>query len=136
MPKRYRSKIAPAIAISLVLVFAGVEAMMLVYRIWPAALLVLAMVVAVIWLYFGTVYEICENKTLKVKSGFLGATVVPVDRITEIRPSRSSLAAPAWSANRLEIVYRPGTSLLVSPVRQELFIHDLLLLRPEIVVKL
>ena len=63
---------------------------------------------------------------------------LPIDKISEIRPSRSWLSAPALSLDRIAIkfsdrkVLKSYAPLLISPVRRDEFIAQLLQVNPAI----
>ena len=71
-------------------------------------------------------YRVREDLLL-IQSGLLRFKV-PVKQITEVRESRCSLSAPAWSLDRLLIRYEVGgkmKSVMVSPQDKSLFLADL-----------
>lgn len=85
----------------------------------------------------GTYYRIDGNK-LVVYSLFI-PTAYPIDKIKEIKPTKSMLSAPAISlSHRLAITFtdrkilKSYIPLIISPVRQEEFIRQLLDINPQI----
>ncbi len=68
---------------------------------------------------------------LRVRGGLLLRYEVPIAWISEVRPSRNPLSSPAWSLDRLEIVYRspsglpPSFPLLISPRDRDGFLDEL-----------
>lgn len=62
---------------------------------------------------------------LVVRSGVLRYRI-PLDGIIRVYPTRNPLSAPAWSLNRLGIVYTKGRSrsfALISPERRDEFLE-------------
>jgi hypothetical protein len=57
---------------------------------------------------------------------------VPYDRITEVKPSRSILASPALSLDRIEIRHGPHLPVLISPDDRQRFLLDLQRLTPHL----
>ena len=68
---------------------------------------------------------------LLVRGGLLLRYEVPIAWISEVRPSSNPLSSPAWSLDRLEIVYRspsklpPSFPLLISPRDRDGFLDEL-----------
>lgn len=79
--------------------------------------------VLVPWIWFGTGYRIAEDH-LAIRSGPF-AWRIPLASIKEVRPSRSIVAGPALSFDRLEIVYGSHQSVLVSPAGRAGFLEAL-----------
>ncbi|MEM1261021.1 MAG: PH domain-containing protein [Pseudomonadota bacterium] len=80
----------------------------------------IASVALVIWLLMATYYRVDDGE-LTIVSGPLSWRI-DLTSIESIEPSRSVLAAPALSLDRLEIRYGGGRSVLVSPDDQAAFI--------------
>lgn len=98
-------------------------------RSWVAvvALAVTAMVVGTIW--FGTVYEI-RGRFLEIRIGPVRMPARDLASLRRVRRSRSLVAAPANSLDRLELEFGEGETLLVSPHRESLFLDELRALAP------
>jgi hypothetical protein len=82
----------------------------------------------VAWVLLGTHYTL-SHETLEIRSG-PSRWRVPIADITDVRPVRSLLSAPALSTDRLEIVH--GTcheSAQISPRDRERFLEELSSLR-------
>ncbi|WP_290147489.1 PH domain-containing protein [uncultured Duncaniella sp.] len=69
----------------------------------------------------------------------LSLPLTPIDKIKEIKPTKSVLSSPATSlTHRLAITFtnrkilKSSIPLIISPVRQEEFIRHLLSINPEI----
>lgn len=104
--------------------------------IWPTiiCLIMLAFVIATL---IGIYYKIDHDK-LVVYSFFI-PTAYPIDKIKEIKPTKSVLSAPATSlTDRLAITFtdrnvlKSFAPLIISPVDQEEFIQQLLAINPQI----
>lgn len=87
--------------------------------------------------FLSTYYEVCEDELI-VHSSFKVAKY-PIDKIKEIKPTNSWLAAPAASlSKRIAITFtdknvlRSSIPLIISPARQSEFIHQLLSINPDI----
>lgn len=59
-------------------------------------------------------------------------TTAALAGIQTLRASRSLLAAPALSMNRIEVVASPGPSVVISPVDQPRFLRHLLARAPHV----
>lgn len=90
-------------------------------------------VLAFILLTFLSIYYRIDGNRLMVYTFFIPKTY-PIDRIVEIRPTKSSLSSPATSlTHRLAISFSDRKiPLVISPVRQEEFTRQLLAVNPEI----
>jgi hypothetical protein len=80
-----------------------------------------------LWGCYRITYEITPTD-LTVRVGPF-RTIVPLDRIAEVFPTRNPLSAPAPSLDRLQINYRNDSSktksILISPKDMEGFVRDL-----------
>lgn len=72
-------------------------------------------------------YEI-DDDILRVRSGFITYRIV-LGSIVRVESTRSLLSAPAWSLDRLRLVFRAGrgieTALMVSPADKTGFVSAL-----------
>ncbi|MDE6553237.1 MAG: PH domain-containing protein [Muribaculaceae bacterium] len=91
-------------------------------------------------LFLGTYYRIDGDKLVIYQ--FFSLTILPIDKISEIRPTKTILAAPATSlTHRIAIkfsdrkVLKSSAPLVISPVREEEFIAQLTALNPNIIVE-
>ena len=85
-----------------------------------------------IWLIYGTRYALTDENLVAFCGPF--RTVVPLAAIEEVRPSRSPLASPAPSLDRIEVRHSGrALGLLVSPLDKEGFLADLKLRCPQLV---
>lgn len=104
---------------------------------WWVILLMSAIILFVLLTYFGIYYRI-DGKNLVVYQFFI-PKAYPIDKIVEIKPTKSKLSAPATSlTRRLAIrfsdlsILRSYVPLMISPVRQQAFIAQLLSVNPAI----
>ena len=104
--------------------------------IWPT-IICIVMLAFVLVTFLSIYYRIDGNK-LVVYSFFL-STAYPINKIKEIKPTKSVLSSPATSlTHRLAITFtdrkiiKSSIPLIISPVRQEEFIRHLLSINPEI----
>lgn len=104
--------------------------------IW-VAIICLAMWAFVLLTLIGIYYKIDGDK-LVVYSFFI-PTAYPIDKINEIKPTKSVLSAPATSlSHRLAIsftdrrIMKSTMPLIISPVRQREFLCQLLAVNPDI----
>ena len=106
------------------------------HSLWLVTLC-LAMLAFVLLTFIGIYYRIDGDK-LVVYSFFI-PTAYPIDKIKEIKPTKSVLSSPATSlSHRLAItvtnlkILKSTTPLIISPVHQEEFIRSLLSINPQI----
>ena len=104
--------------------------------IWPT-IVCLVMLAFVLLTFMGIYYRIDGDKL--VVYTFFRPTAYPIDKIKEIKPTNSVLSSPAVSlSHRLAITFtdrkilKSSTPLIISPVRQDEFIGQLLSINPEI----
>lgn len=106
------------------------------HSLWLVTLC-LGMLAFVLLTFQGIYYRIDGDKLI-VYSFFI-PTAYPIDKIKEIKPTKSVLSAPATSlSHRLAITFtdrkilKSYMPLIISPVRQEEFIRHLRSINPEI----
>lgn len=105
-------------------------------RIWPT--IICLVMLAFVLVTFLSVYYRIDGDKLVVYTFFI-PTSYPIDKIKEIKPTKSVLSSPATSLpHRLAITFtdrkilKSSIPLIISPVRQEEFIRQLLSINPEI----
>ena len=87
--------------------------------------------VLVVWILLATYYTF-ENQFLAVRCGPMRLRV-PLEKITEVAPSRSPLSGPALSLDRLKIKHRGSTiGVLISPVDKSGFLTELAARAPQL----
>jgi hypothetical protein len=104
--------------------------------IWPT--IICLVMLAFVLVTFLSIYYRIDGDTLVVYSFFI-PTAYPIDKIKEIKPTKSVLSSPATSlSHRLAITFtdrnilKSSIPLIISPMRQEEFIRHLLSINPEI----
>ena len=125
---RFPSKIDGWLVPVLLLAFAGLIVALITVLVeptpWPLRIVTAVIVVLVtallISVFRNTGYEVGETE-LRVVSGPFKWTI-PLEDITDIRPTRNPLSAPALSMDRLKISYGKRKFVLVSPANKEGFI--------------
>lgn len=84
----------------------------------------LASAVLSIWILLGTSYTLASDRLIARCGPF--TTTVSLEAIEGVSPSRSPLASPACSLDRLHIRHRGSSSgLLVSPIDKRAFLESL-----------
>ena len=104
--------------------------------IWPT--IICLVMLAFVLVTFLSIYYRIDGDKLVVYSFFI-PTAYPIDKIKEIKPTKSVLSSPATSlTHRLAITFtdrnilKSYMPLIISPVRQEEFIRHLRSINPEI----
>ena len=77
-----------------------------------------------LWLWFGTSYKI-DDENLIVKNGPFKSTI-DIKSIKKLRATKTLLAGPALSIDRIEIQYKRYDFVIVSPKEKNKFIESLL----------
>jgi len=93
-------------------------------------MIMIAVILFVGWIWFGTGYEISENE-LKIRCGPFRQRI-PIQEIKEIKKTRSPLSSPACSLDRMEIKYGNSKRVLISPADKENFIKTIIQKSPSI----
>lgn len=88
----------------------------------------------IMWIWFGTYYEINGNQ-LKIVGGPF-RWKIDIKTIKSIRKTRNPLSSPALSLNRLEILYGKWGTILISPKHEDEFCNELIKINSTIDVKL
>ena len=104
--------------------------------IWPTIICIVMLAFVLVTLL--SIYYRIDGDKLVVYSFFI-PTPYPIDKIKEIKPTKSVLSSPATSlTHRLAITFtdlkilKSSIPLIISPVHQEGFIRHLLSINPEI----
>jgi len=90
---------------------------------WPIFLICGLMLVFVAWLYLATQYRV-SSTTINIHGGVFKVKV-PLDSIKSVKTSRDSIASPAFSLDRLEIIYGSNKRILISPKDKAGFLSDI-----------
>ena len=86
----------------------------------------------ILHIFLKTTY-IVENKTLKIKCGFLFNKNILIDDIKGIKKTKNLISSPAPSFDRIEIKYGKFDEVIISPKDKVGFAKDLTLINPTIV---
>lgn len=139
MTKIYKSKIGLSIVIPLALSLVLPLVIMVMNRIWVGVIIIgvvaLFVVLFVAYLFTNTYYEITDSNKLTIKAGFLINIEIDINSIQSVEPTKSMLAAPALSLDRLKICYNKYSSVIISPKEKDDFIRQLKMINPNIIVK-
>ncbi|MCC2591637.1 PH domain-containing protein [Chryseobacterium sp. MFBS3-17] len=73
-----------------------------------------------------------DEKNLVISHSFFIKNKIPVKSVRRITETNNLLSSPAASLDRLEILYNGADVILISPVRTEEFLQDLLKVNPDI----
>lgn len=108
---------------------------------WTALIIFVATNLFVVLTLLGIYYKIAGNELWVY--GFFRPSKFPIDKISEVKSTKSVLSAPATSlTHRLAIkfsdrkVLKSAMPLIISPERQQEFIAQLLSINPNIRVKI
>ncbi len=134
LTKSYKSKVQLSVMLPLAFVLVSTEMLMLINKVWPAALFVVFAILFVTYLYFDTSYRITNNGKLIIKGGFLIKKEINISSIKKIKATHNPLAAPAFSLDRLEISYNKYDTILISPEDKPAFIEQLRQINPAIII--
>ncbi|WP_139343293.1 PH domain-containing protein [Virgibacillus siamensis] len=83
-----------------------------------------------LWIWFGTGYRI-ENHVIKIKNGPFRSEIAIQD-INSIGKTKSLMATPALSVERLTLRYGKYSEMLLSPKNEKEFVELLLAKNPQI----
>jgi hypothetical protein len=85
------------------------------------------------WIWTATDYTLTSSDLL-VRSGPFRWRV-PLAEIQAVNPTRNPLSSPALSMDRLEVVYRRGSVLLISPQDKNRFLRSLVTQAPHLALR-
>ena len=136
MSKCYPSKISYALLVFIFLIFFGPLIPIVLSETLNVALLgtvaFLFIVFAfILHLFLKTEYTI-ESNLLKIKCGLLNYKPIDISKIKEISNTKSLMASPAPSFDRIEIKYGEFSSIIISPKDKHEFAEDLIKINPNI----
>lgn len=120
---------ASEIDIWLVCVFAGTLILPLALGVifggflWPALAICGVISAFIIWLYLATKYKVTQDD-ITVHAGLYKVTI-PLSSIVSVTATRDIASSPAFSLNRLEIVYDQNSRILISPKNRDSFLSDI-----------
>lgn len=91
--------------------------------LWPSLVIVGVIAAFSIWLYLATKYKVTEDEII-VHAGLYKVTIVRKS-IVSVTAMRDVAASPAFSLDRLEIVYNHNQRILISPKNRDNFLSDI-----------
>ncbi len=101
---------------------------------YGAVIILLLSVLFVAYLFLTIEYRITHT-ALNIKSGFIVDKNIAINEIKSVQKTNNMLSSPALSLDRLEIKYgNKFDFILISPVRKEEFVKELLSVNPDIQV--
>ena len=103
-------------------------------EIIAASIINIISILVILWLWFGTYYDIKENQLIVVGGPFRWK--IDIMTITSIKRSRNPLSSPALSLNRLEILHGKWGVIFISPKNEQKFCEYLIEINHKIDVKL
>jgi hypothetical protein len=101
----------------------------------PVIISVSLIALTFIGLYLTTVYAITDNGKLSIQCAFLINEQIDVSSIKKITNTRTLMAAPALSFDRMLISYGNDNGIVISPKDKKAFIHALKRLNNDIIVE-
>ena len=126
--KRLVGLFVAALVVPWVLLFSDARSHEVPATVWWAVGGVSLFVITLIRVTAWPVEYAIEDDVLRIRSGFVSYRIV-LGSIVRVEPTRSILSAPAWSLDRLRIVFRAGkgleTALMISPADKKEFVHAL-----------
>ncbi|MEM7655137.1 MAG: PH domain-containing protein [Bacteroidota bacterium] len=129
----YHSKIGWGLATFLFGILGCTIALMWSSESWGGIILVGGVLAFCVHLFLTTCYTVVDDQLL-VRSGFIFKEDIPIHAISQIIPTNNPISSPAASLDRLEITYRQGQKVLISPRAKAEFVAHLLKINPDIVV--
>ena len=131
----FKSKLSPfsLIIFSLILVL-GI--LLLTKGSISGFIILILLLIFFIYLYTSTRYIITNDERLIINCGFLVHEEMDIKSILTIASTRTLLAAPAFSFDRIIISDNYFQSIVISPVDRDVFLQKLLMINPEIAIKI
>lgn len=136
MKKEFPSKVSYGLLTFIFLVFYGPLIPELISGnfntgIWGTLIFLSLLFILVLHLFFKTRY-IIEDDQLKIKAGLFSYKPIEIASIKEISNSRSLIASPAPSFDRIEIKYGSYDEVYLSPKNKTAFVAALIEINPSI----
>ena len=132
LTKIYRSKVnIPLALLVFVPIIAGLI-LTLSERTWGAAVIMGLTLIFLSAMYLTTFYAIPAEQDLVVRGGGFISRRIPIANINRLQKTRTILAGPALSMDRLYVQFDQGDAVVISPVRKSEFIETLLKINPNI----
>jgi hypothetical protein len=125
MKKTFKSKIDLTVLIPVSVILIGAETYLLLNKIIIGAIAVALLAAFIIYLCIDTLYQVIDDKKLRIKSGFLFNQEIYIKSIKKVKSTKDHRASPALSSDRLEIRYNRYGRVVVSPNNKSGFIKEL-----------
>ncbi len=91
--------------------------------LWPALIICGIITAFIMWLYAATKYKVTPDEII-VHAGLYKVTIARKS-IVSVTAMRDLAASPAFSLNRLEILYNQNSRILISPQNRDRFLSDI-----------
>lgn len=136
MVTKYPSKVSYGLLLFIFAVFYGPILAELIGNGYGSAMLGVALFLTpifglVVHMLFSTTYTI-EHEKLHVRCGFFSYKPIAITDIKKIAPTKTFIASPAPSFDRIEIRYGKFDSVVISPKDQTAFVQHVMALNPAI----
>lgn len=133
--EKFKSKIDLWFILFLVLLFGLIQVRLVYDQSWIAFAFILFVVAFIVQMYSTTFYSI-ENKKLLIKCGFFYNLSIEIESIKQISESYNIISSPAFSFDRLEILYNNFDTVLISPKEKLRFIEAIKKINPQTEIKI
>jgi energy-coupling factor transporter transmembrane protein EcfT len=133
----FKSKIGLELLIPIIIIFGTVFYLILSDPIsWLGVVILVITILFIIHMFLTTYYEIDKDKLI-IKCGFLYNKTIEINTISNITETTNPLSSPALSIlERIEIKFGKYDCIIISPDKKHQFIKELVIINPNIVVKL
>lgn len=128
--KTYRSKVDKWLPFLLLPFLTVLTVLLVLMKAWPAALIVLLVLIFIGQLYLNTYYVLSAG-TLQITCGWLYKKTIPLHTVRKIMRTKSALASPALSIDKL-LIFFDRQQVMISPEDQEDFLLEIKRLNPSI----
>ncbi|MBP0611496.1 PH domain-containing protein [Chryseobacterium sp. cx-311] len=128
--KKFRTKYGLELPIFIIIMFGFI-----IWDVaeWGIVLALAAVSLLIAFILSGIRYSV-SPENLIVHTSHFTRTEIPISAIRKIRETNNPLSSPAGSMDRIEIFYNKFDSIIISPVRTEEFLKNLLAINPKIEV--
>lgn len=135
MNKTFKSKIELVILLPVLAILLGTAVYLVFSKLIIGAIALALLAAFIIYLCIDTMYQVTDDKKLRIKSGFFYSREIYIKSIKKVQPTKNHRASPALSSDRLEIRYNRYGRVTISPYRQSEFIKELKEVNPRINVE-
>ncbi|MGW9684943.1 PH domain-containing protein [Flagellimonas sp. 2504JD1-5] len=132
--KRYPSKVSYGLLLFVVTVLIGTSIPIVSQGNWTGVGINVLVLLFVLYVFF-SVHYIIEGNDLIIRVGILFKWRIEISTIKMIAKSNSWISSPAASLDRLNIIYKKHSSILVSPRDKKGFIKELTRINPDIALQ-